>query len=464
MHLEHVVTQRLVVLALCPITVFLGEAGAAQATVQQSAAPPQSAAPGTVDSRRCRATPGGIEVVAHAENAVALIEKIAARTGAGVRVLGVVNVKVSLDVCATSVEDAIAHVTRSGGLSYRLVDGSYYIAPEADLIAELASADDTTEIDTFYRCRHLDAVTLVDLLKRLLPKELMIIPGPQFISPSVQAVAAAGAGISLTSQGASFHTHDVVLSGPTNLVKRAILLARKLDRKRKQVRISVQVTDVTSDGLRELGITWTWGTAGIISFVEERDGLKGNDAAVDLRLGRFVRAPIPIAAKLSALEEKNQAHLLTNAHLVVLDGERSYVLTGTKYLYPKLVSTNATGMPNYDIAELKVGIYMQVAVQVGLDKDIVMTVYPQVSNVAGFQMLGGSPYPIISTREQQTTVTVLGGETLAIGGLKQEDSLSAGQQVPYLASIPLVGKFFQYHNKSDKRSELVVLITPELID
>jgi type II secretory pathway component GspD/PulD (secretin) len=139
------------------------------------------------------------------------------------------------------------------------------------------------------------------------------------------------------------------------------------------------------------------------------------------------------------------------------------VLTGTKYIYPKLVTSNG-GVPIYDITETKVGIYLQVAVQVGLDGHVVMTIYPQGSNVSSFAMINGAPYPVIATREQQTTVTVKSGQTLAIGGLKQEDSIHAGQQVPFLSGIPLVGRLFQYRKDNDARSDLVVLITPEVVD
>ena len=115
------------------------------------------------------------------------------------------------------------------------------------------------------------------------------------------------------------------------------------------------------------------------------------------------------------------------------------------------------------MAEVRTGVYLQVALQVGLDNDMVLTVYPQVSSVTSTVSINNSQYPIIATREAQTTVHLKSGEMLAIGGLKSEQETTTVTRVPILGYIPGIGELFTQRAKIKSNSELILLITPELV-
>ncbi|MEI7614531.1 MAG: type II and III secretion system protein, partial [Betaproteobacteria bacterium] len=165
---------------------------------------------------------------------------------------------------------------------------------------------------------------------------------------------------------------------------------------------------------------------------------------------------------LQAQESLGKARTLANPSVSLLDGERSFILIGERRLYPKQTGTNSQGLPIFDVAEVRTGVYLQVAVQIGVEDDLTLTVYPQVSQVSSTVAINNSQYPIIATREAQTTVRLRNGETLAIGGLVTESDTSTVTRVPFLGHIPLIGELFTHRAKNKATNELLLFITPIL--
>lgn len=78
--------------------------------------------------------------------------------------------------------------------------------------------------------------------------------------------------------------------------------------------------------------------------------------------------------------------------------------------------------------------------------------------------MSGDNLPNVSSRSLNTTVRLEDGETLALGGLIKESSSSGGQKVPLLADLPLIGTLFRTNTRSQSKTNLVVYITPHVID
>ena len=91
-----------------------------------------------------------------------------------------------------------------------------------------------------------------------------------------------------------------------------------------------------------------------------------------------------------------------------------------------------------------------------------LSVYPQVSVIAGFLDINGTKYPEINTREEQTTVRIRDKETLVIGGLLREDEITKLTAVPGLSKLPFFGELFKHRSRSHIKSDLVITITPEI--
>jgi hypothetical protein len=369
-----------------------------------------------------------------------------------------------------------------------------------------------TVVETF-RCRHLNAESLAETLSRTFPT-LTVFPGPRFKSPSATGQVDGSGGPSLGgSSGSSFFSSspssgpggssfsgggsspmgfgapgaggaavsdplrrlDVVLVGAPDEVRRAMAFARQLDSGRQQVKINVRLMELNDTNSQDLGIIWSMpgepGGPPVVNFSELPNPALGNpndpnslEANRGLKFGAFAHSLV--GANLTAQADKNLSNVktLANPTLLVLDGERCSILIGDRLLYPRQNGVNSVGNPTFDIAELKVGVYLQMAAQIGQDQNVILSVYPQDSFVSNYVTFNGTSYPEVSTREAQTTVQLHSGETLLIGGLHLDQDSKTSTAIPFLGAIPILGHLFGGHSKSKTTTELVLMIQPEILD
>lgn len=395
---------------------------------------------------------------------VQFLKNLAERAGAKVIPVGYLPMRISLKETQATFEEVLKDVCLNAGITFKKgEDGAYNVGYASDLLVAFSDPNDTTEVEITYRCRQLSADSLANVLTKAFPN-IKAITGPLFLSPSLESTANTSLSDSVKALGAvdvSFKTHDVLISGPVNQVKRALVLARKFDRNRKQVRINAKLTEMSTSDTRDLGINWTMPS---YSLQEIPDPNATDKSVKGIKFGSFSHNLSAIGASIQALEKKGRVNTLANPSISVLDGERSFILIGERRLYPKQTGVNSQGLPIFDVAEVKTGVYLQVAVQIGLNNDMVMTVYPQVSSVTSTVLIGQSQYPIIATREAQTTVQLRSGDVLAIGGLISQADNKDRTRTPLLGWIPLIGEIFTSHSTVKQQSELVLFITPEIIE
>jgi hypothetical protein len=94
-----------------------------------------------------------------------------------------------------------------------------------------------------------------------------------------------------------------------------------------------------------------------------------------------------------------------------------------------------------------------------------MHVAPEVSTLdqANAVLLSGFRIPAFKVRKAESDVTVRSGDTLVIGGLLQDEDIDLIRKIPGLADIPLLGELFKFREKSRVRTQLVILVTPEIL-
>jgi type IV pilus assembly protein PilQ len=95
-----------------------------------------------------------------------------------------------------------------------------------------------------------------------------------------------------------------------------------------------------------------------------------------------------------------------------------------------------------------------------MNRKITLNVHPEVSLYVRSDPAG----PVIGTREAETTVIVSNGETVVIGGLITENDQKMGTQVPLLGDIPIIGHLFKRDYNTKERTELLVFLTPQIIE
>jgi type II secretory pathway component GspD/PulD (secretin) len=394
-----------------------------------------------------------------------IMAQVSSMTKANLVLLTGQKTKLTLRLSNVKLRELINHVCAMASLSFIRVGTTYVIATEAQLKAgypsEWMSAHEGSTVvpdaekTTTYLANYVNAAQLVETIKSMFGDTIKLATGASQLTPTIAYQATSG----VTGIQAGVLTKDdsargrmIVLWGPGSVVDAAVALMKQLDYARPQVAIKVTIHDISNEALKELGTSWTFGD---LSITESTPS--------GFNFGTFSRSGLSFSAQLKALEKKDVAKLLASPNVSVLDGERAFILIGSRLSYPVLIGYSQANTPIYDKQEERVGIYLQVSASVADGDKITMNIYPQVSTVTGFLQVNGASYPQISTREAQTSLRVSSGETIVMGGLLRDEDVSQMEKVPLISEIPILGELFKRRKTTKVSSQVIITITPVVI-
>lgn len=174
-----------------------------------------------------------------------------------------------------------------------------------------------------------------------------------------------------------------------------------------------------------------------------------------------------LEALLNFLRTIGETRILSSPRLTVINNQEAKIHVGEREAY--VTTTTTTGQATSSTAEsvtfVDVGIQLAVTPTINEDGFVTMKIKPEVSSVArSLTTPSGNSIPIIDTSEAETTVMVRDGKTIIIAGLRKDEQSDTNERVPFFGDIPLLGRLFQNEVTSKKRTELLVLLTPHIID
>ena len=158
---------------------------------------------------------------------------------------------------------------------------------------------------------------------------------------------------------------------------------------------------------------------------------------------------------VSMLSSKNDLNLLSTPYLITLENHWATIEVGDQIPYQKL---NEFGITSYEFKDATVKLKLRP--QINNDSTITIYLEPQANFQQGFTPDG---IPIIATRSAKTQVVVKAGKTVVIGGIMQESDVVNETRVPILGAIPLIGEFFKSRRITRQKTELVVMLMPEIV-
>ena len=180
-------------------------------------------------------------------------------------------------------------------------------------------------------------------------------------------------------------------------------------------------------------------------------------------------APLGLNVSLNLLLQTNKAKVIANPSVVVVDGTETLINISQEVIH-KVTSTVSLGVVTQNVELQKAGIFLNVLPRISEDGFVSMRLRPQVSAPVGAPLqFGAATSPLIVTllsyREILTQeVRVKDGQTLVLGGLFTEQEQAQLAKVPYLAETPIFGALFRNTLKGRNRTELMLLITPKVVE
>jgi len=227
-----------------------------------------------------------------------------------------------------------------------------------------------------------------------------------------------------------------------------------------QVRMEAQVISINPSDASSLGITYGSNSSGNtpgVFYAGESYGDAGSGRSFKNNPWRwFTDRHDAINMSINALVSQSKAKILSRPSVTTMSGETAIIQVGGQIPY---TATNTNGSANTSFKNF--GIILQLKPVVDAENRIVASVHTEVSNISGKNVDG---QPILDLRRADSVVTIQSGSTMVIGGLMDSSDAKNYQKIPLLGDIPILGEFFKYSSSTTEKQELIILITPYLVN
>jgi pilus assembly protein CpaC len=178
----------------------------------------------------------------------------------------------------------------------------------------------------------------------------------------------------------------------------------------------------------------------------------------------YLRPDLNLAAFIEALEAKAMLQMLAEPNLLTASGRPASFLAGGEFPFPT-IQGGASGVGQITIQFKEFGIKLNFLPTITPRGTIHLVVTPEVSSLdySNGLTVSGFTVPGLATKRVQTEVELQDGQSFVIAGLLNDQVRDQLDKVPGLASIPVLGKLFQSRSLNKSKSELLVMVTPELV-
>ncbi len=342
-------------------------------------------------------------------------------------------------------DQALALVLRSKGLARREEGNVLLVAPAAELAEQSRGARIGQELDAQLQplqrellpIHHAQAADLAELLLATLADD-GILTGRGSLSVDAR-------------------TNTLVAHQPADRLADLRQLVAQLDVPVRQVEIEARIVEANVDYEKGLGVRWGRQLYG------EAPQL-GKDLFVDLGMERggagigvgLLRGGVLLDLELSAMEKSGNGEIISQPKVVTADKETARILKGTEVPYQETSQSGATS-----VAFREASLSLEVTPQITPDGKVIMTVKVTKDEPDFVNAL--NDVPPIRKNEVNAKVRVADGETIVIGGVYSTTQNNVVDKVPFFGDLPYVGRLFRRDALQEKKSELLVFLTPRIM-
>lgn len=429
----------------------------------------------------------------------AVLQIIADFTGLNVVVSDTVTGRITLRLRNVPWDQALDIILQTKGLTQRQQGTVIYIAPTAEVTQreklEIESRKQAVELATLHteiiQINYAKAGEIAKLIKG---------KGTGTDNSGRSSVTATSEISILSDRGqlaVDERTNSLVIMDLPERIADARALITKIDIPVRQVMIDSRIVIANDDFSRELGAQFgisqriggqgtqmrdgvliggnsAGNTAGITSSGTNgtyiynydtasttlSDRLGFSNPAVTSGAGSLALALLSknflIDLELSALQAEGRGEILSNPRVLTADRKEASIKQGREIPYSTSSSNNGTNVQFKDAL-----LELTVTPQITPDKNIIMDLKVTKNETTGEVV---ENQPVLAKRELSTQVLVRNGETVVLGGVFEQITSNNVSKIPLLGDIPFVGAFFRYKSNSNKKLELLIFVTPQIVD
>ena len=266
-------------------------------------------------------------------------------------------------------------------------------------------------------------------------------------------------------------TNTIILTDIADKITEFKRLLTRIDIPVKQVLIEARIVKAESDFRKELGASWGLAGSDNVDFSAISDssqtlsGILATDLGVSDPRAAFALSYLSdnllIDLELSALEAGGFGEIVSQPKVLTADKKKASIKSGVEIPY-QAVTNNADSANSVVETQFKEAVLqLEVTPQITPDNRVIMDILVKQDSVGSFTVNGE---PAINVTEISTQALVGNGQTLVLGGIFQSEELTGEGKVPVLGDLPLVGSLFKKQMRSKDKREILIFITPKIID
>ncbi|WP_462170282.1 type II secretion system protein GspD [Pseudoalteromonas xiamenensis] len=253
--------------------------------------------------------------------------------------------------------------------------------------------------------------------------------------------------------------NSIIFHTSGNDYRSLLPLIKRLDVMPKQIMLEMLIAEVTLSDEFAMGVEFALKNG---NYTASTKGAFGLDKISGLN---YVLQGIDDSINLRLFESNSLVEVLSRPSIVVRDGADASISIGTKLPTVGSTTSDPDGQrQTTQVVYQSTGVELTVTPTVNAQGLVIMEIEQNISNQedTGNPTVAGSP--AIFERKLKTEAIASSGQTIILGGLISENNSNGNNGLPGLSKLPLIGSLFQSEKKSKKKTELVILVTPKVIE
>jgi len=253
---------------------------------------------------------------------------------------------------------------------------------------------------------------------------------------------------------------------PSRLDKVAVYIEAYENRTLRQVRIVAKILEIELAEGYSTGLDWSLLLSRAGKSVNLTQNMAPTSGSSAFTVGLHIK---DFTGLLDAFATQGRVNVMASPWVMAMNNEPAVMRVGTQDVF--FVTTSQVDAASGQVLQTVVtpqaiteGIVLSVTPQIAADGIINMSIMPSITERTGTATSRlGDQVPIVSVRETDTLVRVHQGETIVIAGLMQERTTVEKSKVPVLGDVPVVGGLFRRDERSKRKTDLVILLTPTVM-